>query len=158
MLNKIFAICLVFLFVTSPVLIARHTYIAAPTVHAQIVDPCNDPDLAPSSDCPPPTFQVIEFVVVRVIYFMWGFTGVIFMIFLLRIGWMYYFSNGEQERIAEARRMAVRWFIGLLIIFFARPLIATVMSELVADNDNCFDNLNDPGFTFFFEEACTDGD
>lgn len=130
------------------------------TSHAQggqtdFIESCPVDSVSP--DCNPPTFQQIEYMFVRLIYFLWISGGIIFGFFLAYAGWMYFSSLGEQDKMAEARDRASKWLISVLLYFFSRPIVATMMHEFVSDNVNCYAELNEPGFTFFFPTACTSG-
>lgn len=111
-----------------------------------------------SDNCNPPTLQQVEFIAVRLVYFIWGGAGLLFFFFLARAGFIYLYSGNDPGKIEEVRGMIVRWFLGLFLLFFSRPIVATVMSELVGESSACFANLQDPGFTFFFNDVCTEGD
>lgn len=130
--------------------------------HAQAgeipIDKACDPTSDPDPDCYPPTLQSGEFIAVRAMFFIWAFAGILWTVFLIRVGMMYYLSYGQPDKISEAHGQGVRWGIGFFILFIGRALVATIMGELVDAGPGCYEKLDDPGFTFFFSEVCTDGD
>ena len=64
-----------------------------------------------------------------------------------------YFS-GDQQKISTAKKRIGLWLIGFIMYYLATPMVGVAMNALIADND-CFGQLRDPGFTFFFDDVCT---
>src|SRR3989344_4537917 len=110
-----------------------------------------------SAECNPPTFRQLEFTLVRLIYALWGFSGVIFLALMLYNGYLYMFSGGDEEKIREAQKRMVQWLVGIFLIFLSVPIVSTVMKIFIGDGI-CYGQLQDPGFTFFFYDVCTSGD
>lgn len=132
--------------------------LSIPLVNAQSTDylascPVGSTDL----NCNPPTLIEVQYTVVRLIYATWACGGFIFLILLLLIGWTYMTSGGDSGKIEEAKKRGGQWIIGFLLFFLSRAIVATMMRGLIGDNP-CYNTLRDPGFTFFFNDVCTDGD
>lgn len=110
-----------------------------------------NPDINP--DCNPPTLQQIEFIVVRVLYAAWGFGGLGWGGYLIFIGTRFF--SGDPQKIEEAKKRITMWIVGIFLFFLAVPILSTLMGILVNDSSVCFQELTDPGFTFFFRDVCT---
>ena len=110
-----------------------------------------------SDTCQPPTLQQIEFTLVRLLYALWGSAGIIFLGLAIYNGFQYMFAGGEEEKLRELRGKAIQWLVGLFLIFLAVPIVSTIMKIFIADGQ-CFGQLRDPGFSFFFPDVCTQGD
>lgn len=111
------------------------------------------PPGAISSDCQPPTLQQGEFLAVRLLYFAWLFGGAMWTAFLIAIAAMFY--SGDQQKIATAKKRFGLWVAGFVIYYLSVPMVEIPMKALIDENE-CFDQLRDPGFTFFFDDVCTD--
>jgi len=123
-----------------------------PTLAAgNITPPC---DLNSSEPCEPPRLNEVQYLVTRLIYTAWAFGGVVFMVLLVVIGGIYLTSAGDPQKVETAKKRAGQWVIGVFLYFLAQPLTATLMRGLVSGDANCFANLQDPGFTFFFPNVC----
>lgn len=110
-----------------------------------------------SKDCQPPTLQQIEFTLVRFLYAIWGSAGIIFLVLMIYNGYLYMFSGGDEEKIREARTRTVQWAIGFVLLFISVPIVSTIMKIFIKEGE-CFGQLTDPGFSFFFADVCTSGD
>ncbi|MFQ5493459.1 MAG: hypothetical protein ACE5DX_04840, partial [Candidatus Dojkabacteria bacterium] len=121
-------------------------------------DPRQDDPAAEDFCGDPPSIRELEFLAVRVLYAVWACGGIIFIMLLTYIGFIWMTSGGSDEKIAEAKKRAGQWVIGFLLFFLAQPLVATLMRGLIADDSECFTQLQDPGFTIFFTDVCTGGD
>lgn len=116
-----------------------------------VSEPCS---LDSSEICEPPTIREIQYLVTRIIYAAWAFGGIVFMVLLVVIGGIYLTSAGDQQKVETAKKRAGQWVVGLFLYFLAQPITATLMRGLVSSDASCFENLQDPGFTFFFPTVC----
>jgi len=116
-----------------------------------ITPPC---DLNSSEPCEPPRISEIQYLITRLIYTAWAFGGVVFMVLLVIIGGIYLTSAGDPQKVEIAKKRAGQWVIGVFLYFLAQPITATLMRGLVSGDAECFANLQDPGFTFFFPNVC----
>lgn len=107
----------------------------------------------------PPTIQVIEIWFVRVLYAVWGITGVVFIFIIMWIGLNYMFALGNAVAQADAIKRFQRWALGLVLIFLSYPGLNTFFNILPISDDYCYEELVEatPGFRFFFAEICDTG-
>jgi hypothetical protein len=161
MLNKFRTFLVVFWIITItltgivavPISIANGTTY---TVSAQADTECPPDSVNPN--CEPPRIKGLEELFVRLIYMFYFAGGVIFLFYLMWIGWVYMRAAGSPELEAEAKDRIGKWIIGIILFYFSRTLVATFMNDLVSENGVCYADLNDPGFTIFFPDVCTRGD
>jgi hypothetical protein len=100
--------------------------------------------------CDPPSLPQLEIVGARAIGLVWVFAGVAFFGLFVYNGYLYMFN-----RIEDSKKRMIQWIIGLLMILFSQPLVATVMGTLLAPDNNCYQELQGVNLTFFFPNACT---
>ncbi|KXK26783.1 MAG: hypothetical protein TR69_WS6001000804 [candidate division WS6 bacterium OLB20] len=148
LIKRAYPVLLVLIVVVLPL------FISAEPASAQVSEPCS---LESSEPCEPPTIRELQYLVTRVIYAAWAFGGIVFMVLLVVIGGIYLTSAGDQSKVEIAKKRAGQWVIGLLLYFLAYPISATLMQGLIAEDASCYENLRDPGFTFFFPQVCTGG-
>lgn len=105
--------------------------------------------------CKPPNLVDFQPLVVRLIYFVWIGSGVVFIFGFMYIGYIYMTSAGDVQKQGDLRQKAV-YLVGAIILLFASQPIATIlMRTVVTSNNQCFQGISDtPGFTFFFSEVC----
>lgn len=123
------------------------------SVNAQgLTLPCdlNDPN------CEPPQLRELQYVVIRFIYAAWAFGGIVFMLLLVVIGFIYLTSAGDEQKAEQAKKRGGQWVIGVLLYFLSQPVVATIMRGLISNEAECYANLRDPGFTFFFSTVCSE--
>lgn len=123
------------------------------SVNAQgLTPPCdlNDPN------CEPPQLRELQYVVIRFIYAAWAFGGIVFMLLLVVIGFIYLTSAGDEQKAEQAKKRGGQWVIGVLLYFLSQPVVATIMRGLISNEAECYANLRDPGFTFFFSTVCSE--
>jgi len=99
--------------------------------------------------CDPPSLPHLEVIAVEALGFVWVMTGIIFFGLFVYNSYLYMFNKVE-----DSKKRMVQWVIGLIMILFAQPLIATVMETIIDKNTQCFEELRQPTFTFFFPTVC----
>lgn len=101
--------------------------------------------------CEPQTLPELEGLVVQLIGFIWIMTGVVFFGLFIFNSYLYMFNKVE-----DAKKKMNQWIIGLLLILFSQPIVATVMKMIIREDTQCYESLRQPGFTFFFPQVCID--
>ena len=144
----------VFMFFISPILTTNARFDAK--AQDIVSTPCPVDFVDPN--CEPPRIQSLEIIAVRLLYTAWACGGLLFLILLVYVGFLYMTSAGDQGKVETAKKRGGQWIIGILLFFFSQPIVATFMRGLISDNTDCFKDLRDPGFTFFFVDVCTSGD
>jgi len=144
----------VFMFFVSPILTTNARFDAK--AQDIVSTPCPVDFVDPN--CEPPRIQSLEIIAVRLLYTAWACGGLLFLILLVYVGFLYMTSAGDQGKVETAKKRGGQWIIGILLFFFSQPIVATFMRGLISDNTDCFNDLRDPGFTFFFVDVCTSGD
>ncbi len=155
-IRRLQLILLLLFFVSMPLLSVVTGRVGADTNTTVITTPCPTDRFV--ADCEPPRLQELEVIAVRLLYAAWACGGIIFMVMLVLIGYTYMTSAGDQGKVESARKRGGQWIIGFLLFFFSQPIVATLMKGLISGNTTCFKDLTDPGFTFFFNSVCTNGD
>jgi hypothetical protein len=102
----------------------------------------------------PPQLRVLQVWFIRIVYVIWAVTGVVFMFLLMWIGFKYITSVGNEVALADVIKDFRKWMIGLALIFLSYPMLNTFFRILPVSQDQCFSEVNAPGFQFFFPEAC----
>lgn len=103
-------------------------------------------------NCQPPTLQGAEFLVVRLLYFGWLFGGFLWTAFLIAIAIDYF--SGDPQKIQNAKKRFGLWIGGFVLYYLSVTIVEIPMKLIIADNE-CYGELRDPGFTFFFSDVCT---
>lgn len=116
------------------------------------IDDCPVDSINP--DCRPPTLQTFEFVLVRFIYIAWALGGFLWLAYFILIASTFFTS--DSNKIEEGKGRFNRWLIGIALFYLSRMIISSVMSTMIADSSNCYEQFDGtPGFTFFFPDVCT---
>lgn len=103
----------------------------------------------------PPSLQIIEVWFIRILYALWGFSGIAFTFILMTIGAQYMFSFDNAVAVAEVIKRVQKFGVGLLLVFLSYPMLNTFFRILPINQDaSCLSELEMPGFRFFFPEAC----
>lgn len=102
----------------------------------------------------PPRLQVLQIWFVRILYVIWGVSGVAFTGILISIGAQYMFSFSNEVALADVIKRFQKWVIGLALVFLSYPLLATFFGILPLSSSSCFNSIQMPGFQFFFPGAC----
>ncbi|RJR30816.1 hypothetical protein C4569_04050 [Candidatus Parcubacteria bacterium] len=84
-----------------------------------------------------PDFQTnketdLSIIAGRVINYIFGFVGIIFLIMILIGGYKWMSSGGNEERVADGKKMIVQGINGMIAIFLAYALTYAVLSGLKA--------------------------
>lgn len=101
--------------------------------------------------CDPPSLPNMELFIVQALGVVWALTGLIFFGLFIYNSYLFMFN-----KIEDSKKRMVQWIIGLLMILFAQPLVATVMKLIITDKSTCYEELRQPTFTFFFPNICTE--
>lgn len=102
----------------------------------------------------PPTLRQLEYWFVKIVYLAWAASGIIFTVILMWIGWLYMTSFNNEFLLADVIKRMRNWALGLAIVFLAYPILNTFFNVLGLRRSECFENINLPGFQFFFSTAC----
>jgi len=154
-------------FVTICIIVVTFVIITMPSqmiyVSAQVVTPTPDPTICDlnsvSPECNPPRLKDFQTYLANLLAVMWGAGGVIFIALLIKIGFDYMTGAGKPEKEQEAKDRIGKWFLGLILLYFSRMFVATIMSSLIdAAPGQCYDKLDQPVIQFFFADVCTEGE
>jgi hypothetical protein len=99
--------------------------------------------------CEPESLPQLEIIAVQVIGLIYVLTGIIFFAIFIYNSYLYMFNH-----IEDSKKRMIQWIIGFLMIMFSQPIVATVMDVLIDDSTDCYSELQQPGFTFFFPQVC----
>ncbi|MCA9378962.1 hypothetical protein KC640_00900, partial [Candidatus Dojkabacteria bacterium] len=91
---------------------------------------------------------------IKIVYLAWAAAGIIFTLILMWIGWLYMTSFNNEFLLADVIKKARNWGLGLAIVFLAYPVLNTFFNVLGLRQSECFEDINLPGFQFFFASAC----
>lgn len=100
----------------------------------------------------PPKLRQVEVWFVTLVYAAWGLSGIVFTFSLIVIGFRYLTSQGNPEQIGKLKTRLGQWAIGFVLVFLAYPILSTVFS-FIGLNPCLTEEIELPGFQFFFEEA-----
>lgn len=117
--------------------------------------------LAQQAALRPPKLHQLEVWFVRVVYVVWGLIGSLAFVYLLVLAYKYTISRGDVTKITEIRQKIIYYFIGLILVFLAVPILTTIFRVMGIDNSvKCYDVFQEEtlGFQFFFSDLCTDPD
>ncbi|MBD3280561.1 hypothetical protein GF389_03495 [Candidatus Dojkabacteria bacterium] len=106
----------------------------------------------------PARLRDVEPIVVQLIYVIWGVGTLALTVLLMKIGFEYMTSFGDAQKQQEVREKGSKWLISLLVFFLAYPIILTFynIAGIGGSDSNCYQDINTPGFRFFFPTVCTD--
>jgi hypothetical protein len=117
------------------------------------------------ADLVPPALQQFENMAVQLLYMIWALVFVYGMVRLTYLGFQFIYGGTSPERLGELRANVGLWFIGLIVIILAIPLLNYIYSlagisttscyKLEDENNELVYDLSIPGFTFFFNDVCT---
>jgi hypothetical protein len=102
----------------------------------------------------PPHLRVIEVWFVRIIAVLWALSGLAFTGLLMWIGFKYMTSFNNQYVLGEVIKDFRKWLIGLALIFLSYPVLVTFFRLLPLSNSQCYQDIDLPGFQFFFPTVC----
>lgn len=102
----------------------------------------------------PPPLTIIQVWFVRIIAIMWGVSGVAFTGLLIWIGFKYMTSFNNEYQLGKVIEDLRKWMVGLGLVFLSYPFLVTFFRVLPLSQTSCYDDINVPGFQFFFPEAC----
>jgi hypothetical protein len=115
------------------------------------VTPLPCPSGTTCAACEPEALPKLEEIVVQLIGLIWGLSGIAFTGIFIYNAYLYMFN-----KIEDAKKRMVQWLIGLLLILFSQPIVATVMKTMIPSGNTCYDSLRQTSFTFFFPQVCTE--
>jgi hypothetical protein len=108
----------------------------------------------------PMKLQEVEFLFVKVLYVLWGISGVVFTLILMSIGIENMTAGGNEFLKANVIQRLRKWAIGLVLVFLSYPILNTVFKLLPLDQSvTCYSDLYSGGsfaigFNFFFPDIC----
>lgn len=103
----------------------------------------------------PPTLRVLEVWFVRILFAIWALSGIVFTFILISIGVEYMFSFGNEVAVGKVIKRFQNFLLGFVLVFLSYPLLNTFFNILpINDESQCFEQINMPGFQFFFPQAC----
>lgn len=102
----------------------------------------------------PPQLQILQVWFVRILYVIWGVSGVVFTFILISIGMQYLLSFGNVDAVGQVIKRFQKFVVGLALVFLSYPLLATFFQLLPLNEDTCYADVQMPGFQFFFPNAC----
>lgn len=118
---------------------------------------CSNGERATRATLKPPKIQQLEVWFVQIVFVIWALVASLSFFFLVALGYQYMISRGDPTKIAEIRQKIVNYFIGLVIVFLAVPILSTIFRLLgINENISCYRDIDMPGFQFFFEDVCTE--
>lgn len=102
----------------------------------------------------PQSLRVLQVWFVRLVYIVWGVSGVAFTGLLIWIGFKYMTSFNNEYQLGKVIEDLRKWAVGLGIVFLSYPFLVTFFRVLPISRTGCYADINIPGFQFFFPEAC----
>lgn len=102
----------------------------------------------------PAPLTILQVWFVRLIAVAWGVSGVAFTGLLIWIGFKYMTSFSNQYELGKVIEDFRKWMVGLALVFLSYPFLVTFFRVLPLSQTECYDDINVPGFQFFFPEAC----
>lgn len=111
--------------------------------------------------CQPPKISDIQTLVVKVLTAAWSLGAVAFFALLLYNGAIYLIGSLEESEyilgvsIKDVQKRMTQWGIGFFMFFLSYPLMNTILGIMV-NNTDCYAELREPGFTFFFPTVCNE--
>lgn len=114
-----------------------------------------------NGDCMPPQLSDIQVLVAKLMTSVWSIGAVGFFLILLYNGSIYLLGSWEESEyilgasIKDIQKRMAQWGTGFFMFFLSYPLMNTILGGLVADS-NCYTELREPGFTFFFPSVCNE--
>lgn len=103
----------------------------------------------------PPQLVQVQVWFIRIIYVLWGLSGVFFTLVLIYIGFLYMTSFGNDKQLSNVIKRFRNWMIGFVLVFLAYPILNTFFRVLNVEPNVCYTELSLPAFQFFFPNACT---
>ena len=106
----------------------------------------------------PPRLRDLQPMLVEMIYLIWALGGLFFTVLLMWIGFQYMTSAGDPQKKEELKKKGKNWLIGLIIFFLGYPIVSTIYDVIGigSANPECYEQVDTPGFHFFFPDVCTD--
>lgn len=114
-----------------------------------------------SEDCLPPQISDIQVLVAKMLTTAWSLGAIAFFLILLYNGAIYLLGSWEDAEyilgasIKDVQKRMSQWGVGFFMFFLSYPLMNTILGGLVANTD-CYSELREPGFTFFFPSVCNE--
>ncbi|MDQ6986090.1 MAG: pilin [Candidatus Dojkabacteria bacterium] len=105
----------------------------------------------------PPKLQQIEIWFVRIVYIIWGGVAALSFFFLVILGYQYMLTRGDVTKITQIRQRIIYYILGVVLVFLAVPILTTIFRLFgINQQVSCYNEVNMPGFQFFFANLCTD--
>lgn len=114
-----------------------------------------------SEDCLPPQMSDIQVLIAKLLTTAWSLGAIAFFLILLYNGLIYLLGSWEDAEyilgasIKDVQKRMSQWGVGFFMFFLSYPLMNTILGGLVANTD-CYADLREPGFTFFFPTVCNE--
>lgn len=105
-----------------------------------------------TEDCRPLKLSDAQILVSKILAVAWPMGALIFLV-LLVINGIKYMTATSSDGAKEAQKKMTQWLIGIFLYFLSYPIMNTILGALVGDSP-CYEDLKEPGFTFFFPEVC----
>lgn len=103
----------------------------------------------------PPSLRIIEVWFVRILFAIWALSGIVFTFILISLGVQYMFSFGNPQAVERVIKKFQNFLLGFVLVFLSYPIMNTFFNILpINDDSQCFEQINMPGFQFFFPQAC----
>lgn len=102
----------------------------------------------------PPSSRQLQYWFIRVLYIVWALAGIVFTLVLIGIGFQYLTSFGNEVALADVIKQFRKWLVGLGLVILAYPMLNTFFNVVGLRDSECLNDLQLPGFQFFFPTAC----
>ena len=71
----------------------------------------------------------------RILTYLFGFLGIVFMILTIYGGWLWMTAQGNEEQVTKARKIVIDGVIGLVIMVFAYTLTIVIVNAILSKTD-----------------------
>lgn len=148
-MKKIFIIIIFVTILLTPLVFAHSQSFAQANVN------CLDEENAYAPECQTGDLRDLQGLVIRLIYFVWA-AGIPLITGVVLLTGYQYMTSGDNSELQESLKQRGGFIVvGMLLFFASQPIAAGIMNFLITNKDSaCYENLNTPGFTFFFPTVC----
>ncbi|MBI2459054.1 MAG: hypothetical protein HYV53_00695 [Parcubacteria group bacterium] len=76
--------------------------------------------------------QDIRIIIAKIIRIAFGFLGIIAVVLIMYAGWLWMTSQGNEDKIEQAKKILTNAVIGLIIIISAFAIVSFILNKLVS--------------------------
>jgi len=91
--------------------------------------------------------QDIRVIIANITRVIIGFLGIIAVGLIIYAGWLWMTSEGNEEKVEQAKKLLINAVIGLIIILSAFAIASFILNRLIGSvgNNNIYPNIKNPG-------------